>query len=311
MAESTEFDKELERACSQLNAVWQVGIAEVRKFVHEATMKLASEFSSDVLRNDDAPDADAEPKSAAYKLHDTLRMRFNRQVEVPAADRIREILRKAWQGAENELVRHYAGAIHHRAIGVFHRGLIFERTVEEGGDVTAFVDDLNAKFPDGIEKDGLKIGFVGIGSSLRRLENRWEFSTPEGVKTRVQIANVEADALGHRSMFDEVVKELVNNAFRHMPDGGTLSVNMRVEGEEVVVEFSDTGRGINDEDLPRVFDKGFTKSEGGTGWGLYFVKLYMEKFMKGSVDVESTEGQGATFRLRMPLAKINEVQRKS
>jgi signal transduction histidine kinase len=102
----------------------------------------------------------------------------------------------------------------------------------------------------------------------------------------------------------EVFSNLVANALRHTPAGGSVAVDARVgeAGRAVVVTVRDTGSGIAPELLPHVFDR-FAKSAGsrGSGLGLAIARGLVEAH-GGSIDVESAPGQGSTFRFTIPMS---------
>jgi two-component system, OmpR family, sensor histidine kinase BaeS len=103
----------------------------------------------------------------------------------------------------------------------------------------------------------------------------------------------------------QAVGNLVSNAVRHTPAGGTVTLACRGEGGEVVLEVRDTGSGIAPEDLPYVFER-FWRAEksrnrhtGGSGLGLSIVRKLAEAH-GGSAHAASGPGGGATFTLRLP-----------
>ena len=100
-----------------------------------------------------------------------------------------------------------------------------------------------------------------------------------------------------------VVLNLVQNAHHAMPKGGSLTVRSYGEGKSAVIEVSDNGKGICDEQLERIFDPFFSyraDGEGGTGLGLTICKSIVERYA-GTIEVSSVPGQGAVFRVRLPL----------
>jgi signal transduction histidine kinase len=101
----------------------------------------------------------------------------------------------------------------------------------------------------------------------------------------------------------EVISNLVANALRHTPSGGSIAVDARVDeaGRAVVVTVRDTGTGIDPELLPHVFDR-FAKAPGsrGSGLGLAIARGLVEAH-GGSIEVESAPDRGSTFRFRIPL----------
>jgi two-component system sensor histidine kinase BaeS len=112
---------------------------------------------------------------------------------------------------------------------------------------------------------------------------------------------VEADAVRLRQILDN----LVANALRYVPSGGSVSVEAVLDGAEVVISVADTGSGISAEDLPHVFDrfwradKSRARSTGGSGLGLAIVRKLVEAH-GGSVGVTSAPGLGTTFVVRLP-----------
>ena len=102
----------------------------------------------------------------------------------------------------------------------------------------------------------------------------------------------------------EVLINLVANALRYTPSGGSISVLGRLAADDrAVVELTvrDTGSGIDPGLLPHVFDR-FAKAEGsrGSGLGLAIARALVEAH-GGTIAVESAPGQGATFRIRLPV----------
>jgi len=106
---------------------------------------------------------------------------------------------------------------------------------------------------------------------------------------------------------EQMLDNLLDNAVKYTPQGGRVSVRWRREGEQVCLEVADTGIGIPESDLPRIFerfyrvDKARSRELGGTGLGLSIVK-HLAQAMHGSVHAASRAGQGTTFTIRLPQA---------
>jgi two-component system phosphate regulon sensor histidine kinase PhoR len=115
---------------------------------------------------------------------------------------------------------------------------------------------------------------------------------------------VQADAEGLRTILDN----LVDNAIKYTPAGGTITVRWRPDGREGLIEVEDTGVGIPSDHLVRIFerfyrvDKARSREVGGTGLGLAIVK-HLTQVFEGRVDVQSRPGAGSTFSVRLPLVK--------
>ena len=115
---------------------------------------------------------------------------------------------------------------------------------------------------------------------------------------------------GQENEMFEVLVNLIRNAGEALPDGGDIEVKAYREADEVIVTVRDTGTGITEEDLPKVFQP-FWSSKGvgiGKGMGLA-VSHGLVKRHGGSISVESKVGVGTTFTIRLPLAQ--EQARKS
>jgi two-component system, OmpR family, phosphate regulon sensor histidine kinase PhoR len=103
----------------------------------------------------------------------------------------------------------------------------------------------------------------------------------------------------------EILDNLVDNAVKYTPDGGRIAVSWRAEDDQVCLEVADSGIGIPEADLPRVFerfyrvDKARSRELGGTGLGLSIVK-HLVQAMNGSIIATSKLGQGTTFSVRLP-----------
>jgi len=104
---------------------------------------------------------------------------------------------------------------------------------------------------------------------------------------------------------DRVLQVLINlylNAIQAMPRGGTLSVSAVRKGNNVLLHIADTGPGIPEQDLGKIFDPYFTTKNSGTGLGLATVHKIMESHA-GTVEVSSLVGRGTTFTLTFPLKR--------
>jgi signal transduction histidine kinase len=107
---------------------------------------------------------------------------------------------------------------------------------------------------------------------------------------------------GDAAMLRQSLLNLALNACEAMPEGGSLSFGGRaVPGGLVELTVSDTGIGISDENLERIFDLYFTTREGGSGIGLSMVYRTVH-LHDGTIDVSSTPGKGTTFTLTLPQA---------
>jgi PAS domain S-box-containing protein len=139
---------------------------------------------------------------------------------------------------------------------------------------------------------------------------RWEERVAKGgVPLRLELRLTPLPAvMGRPSELNEVITNLILNAIDAMPEGGTLGIYTRPEGDEhVVLTVTDTGAGMPEHVRTRIFDPFFTtKGEGGTGLGLS-VSFSIIQRHSGEMRVESQAGRGTTFTIVLPVG-MAEVQ---
>jgi len=100
----------------------------------------------------------------------------------------------------------------------------------------------------------------------------------------------------------QALLNIVINGEQAMPSGGTLTLTTKRDDNHCVIEVRDEGSGIPKEVQDKVFELYFTTKKGGSGIGLAQTYQIMQ-WHYGSVDFETAEGQGTTFRLRLPLVE--------
>ena len=107
----------------------------------------------------------------------------------------------------------------------------------------------------------------------------------------------------------QILSNLVDNAIKYTPAGGSVTIRCSEEQDEAVIEVVDTGVGIAQKHLERLFerfyrvDKARSRELGGTGLGLSIVK-HLSQTMGGSVAVESEPHKGSIFQVRLPMARV-------
>jgi two-component system NtrC family sensor kinase len=125
------------------------------------------------------------------------------------------------------------------------------------------------------------------------------------VKPHLNIADGLPPVYADASQIEQVLVNLFINAIQAMPKGGDLFVSARYDpqSDKLILEIRDTGTGINKENLPRVFDPFFsTKGTKGTGLGLS-VSYGIIRQHNGDITVESEEGKGTSFIIKLPPMK--------
>ena len=107
---------------------------------------------------------------------------------------------------------------------------------------------------------------------------------------------------GYRSQINQVFMILLVNASEAMPGKGTITIRTRSETGKVFIEISDTGRGLAPDEMKKLFDFSFTRkgSRVGMSVGLSTVRQIIDKH-HGNITVESQPGEGATFKITLPV----------
>jgi two-component system, OmpR family, sensor histidine kinase SenX3 len=137
-----------------------------------------------------------------------------------------------------------------------------------------------------------------VAEQLPRAEAR-TVSIEVDVPERAHVAGVHAD-------LEAIIKNLVSNAVKYNRDGGTVRVTLRTVDGAQVIDVSDSGIGIRQQDLPRVFERFYrvdtarSRATGGTGLGLSIVRHAVERH-GGTVQVVSSLGEGSTFTVALPI----------
>jgi two-component system phosphate regulon sensor histidine kinase PhoR len=119
---------------------------------------------------------------------------------------------------------------------------------------------------------------------------------------------------GNQSELASAVANLVTNAVRYTPDGGSITVTWRVRADGAgEFEVVDTGIGIEREHLPRLAERFYrvdgsrSRETGGTGLGLSIVKHVVQRH-GGELDMQSEPSKGSRFRLVFPSARVRAAQ---
>ncbi|HNY12238.1 MAG TPA: hybrid sensor histidine kinase/response regulator, partial [Candidatus Wallbacteria bacterium] len=146
-----------------------------------------------------------------------------------------------------------------------------------------------------------------------KIESSLEFYSSE-ISKKHQILNKNyqegaVDILADDKALDIILNNLVSNAIKYTPDGGSIEASIYNEGNYGVIRIKDTGIGMRPEDLPKLFTEFFrckskeTSKIPGTGLGLSVVKKFVTA-QKGTVSVESEYQKGSVFTVKLPLSVV-------
>lgn len=161
-----------------------------------------------------------------------------------------------------------------------------------------------------IESGKMKMFFVELDpiSLIKRavtvIENQ---AKAKSLALKIDIPQGLPKIKADETRFSQVMINLLDNAIKYSSEGGTVTISAKVVDNALQIDISDTGIGISENDLPRIFerfyrvDKARSRELGGTGLGLSIVK-HIVSVHGGQVWVKSKLGHGSTFSFTIPLA---------
>ena len=123
---------------------------------------------------------------------------------------------------------------------------------------------------------------------------------PENIEFSSAIPADFPDLMVDKDLMRRVLTNLVVNAVQAMSDGGKLRIRAERTGKDVLVSVEDTGIGISEENMGKLFQPLFTTKPKGQGLGLPVCKRIVEAH-GGDILVESRVGRGSTFKIRIPI----------
>ena len=145
--------------------------------------------------------------------------------------------------------------------------------------------------------------------AVRLAEETLLFLIPAAEEKKVVLAGEYGESplpiRANRDRIKGILLNLMDNAIRYNREGGSVAVRLDREGDKLVIRVKDTGMGMEKVHLSRIFerfyrvDRGRSRATGGTGLGLSIVKHIVQLY-RGTVDVESTPGEGSTFSFELP-----------
>lgn len=141
------------------------------------------------------------------------------------------------------------------------------------------------------------------------LQEAFDVLVPAAEQKNMKLVNelspLYLGVLADRDTLLQAAINLLSNALKYTPVGGTVFLRSRLNEDEIIIEVQDTGVGLSPEDCQKVFEKFYRVKKdkdmaSGTGLGLPLVKHIVEDIHGGKIEVESEVGKGSTFRLILP-----------
>lgn len=183
------------------------------------------------------------------------------------------------------------------------------------GRINENVDRLNRLVNDLLELSRIETGqqalemtatplIPALEACIQRLEHR---ALARKQTLSLSSDSIPVDALADDLALDQILDNLVDNAIKYTPQGGTITLKASPEGGLARIEVLDTGFGIAEKDLPRIFerfyraDRARDRQDPGTGLGLSIVK-HLVQAHGGNIEVRSNLGQGSCFMVTLPKA---------
>jgi signal transduction histidine kinase len=262
-----------------------------------------------------------------YGLDITRRRQAEQALEA-YSDRLEEMVQERTQAlheAQEQLVRQeklamigqLAGGIAHELrnpLGAIKNAayllqLTLEEPPEEAGQIIGIVDQqvsACARIIDSL------LGFARTGDLVRQQmcvndlirDTLAQFSMPEQIEVVTELDASLPLIWADLHQLTLVLDNLIRNAAQAMPQGGQLILRSEVQDPGwVAISVIDTGTGISEENLARIFEPLFTTREQGIGLGLALAKILVEEGHSGSLQVTSKVGMGSTFLIRLPVAE--------
>jgi tRNA 2-thiouridine synthesizing protein E len=192
-------------------------------------------------------------------------------------------------------------AMSHRA-----RGLI-QRAERRAGDLAEMTRELlSLALARGGEALAEPVS-MGVGEIARDVLDEMEARAHEaGIALTVQVQEGLPPMTGSPGGMGDLMRNLLGNAIRYTPGGGSVSFSIREEAGDLVLEVGDTGIGIEEEALDRIFEEFYrsnaarARAPDGSGLGMAIVKAVVDQH-RGTISVESEVGRGTLFRVGLPL----------
>jgi signal transduction histidine kinase len=159
-------------------------------------------------------------------------------------------------------------------------------------------DLLNYGRPPRLAVENVDIGKL-IAETIAMIQPQ---AVEQGVQVTVEESEPGIEARGDRERLRSCLSNLAINALQAMPGGGKLSARIAKSNGVIEVTVSDTGVGISEESLTKIFEPYFSTKQTGFGLGLAVTKAIVEEH-QGSIAVTSQQGLGTTFTVTLPAAR--------
>lgn len=242
--------------------------------------------------------------SALVVIHDLSDVKRVEQVRREFIANVSHELRTPLAGVKSVLETLEAGALQNEATArdfVARADMEIDRLVQLVEELLELSRIESGEVP--MAQDPIDLSSVVLGA-VQRQQHRAE---RHGLELTVDAATNLPNVIGDAERLGRVVINLISNAIKFTPEGGSIRVSCDHEDGAITVKVTDTGVGIDPDNVTRVFERFFkadrSRQERGTGLGLAVVKHTVEAH-GGTFGVESELGVGSTFWFRIPVAPV-------
>jgi two-component system phosphate regulon sensor histidine kinase PhoR len=192
---------------------------------------------------------------------------------------------------------------------VQHRGRFLEQIARQSDRLHMLILDLLSLARIESGEEFFNLGPVPLDQVVRACVDRYR-TRAEARRQSLVVVSLEENlrVWAEEEAVEQILDNLLDNALKYTPEGGRIEVRWQQMNGQGCLEVADTGIGIPEADLPRIFerfyrvDKARSREMGGTGLGLSIVK-HLAQALNGSVSATSEVGKGTTFRVCLPMAK--------
>ncbi len=249
------------------------------------------------------------PRGAVLVLHDTTELRRLERLRQEFVANVSHELKTPLSVIKACVETLIDGAVD----DVQNRGRFLERVAAQAERLHALILDLLSLAR--IESGAELLDFQAVSLRLAAMDAVGRHQPRAEAKRQhleLEPGGEDAEAFADEEAVHHILDNLLDNAVKYTPEGGTIRVRVWREGGQARVEVRDDGIGIPAADLPRVFerfyrvDKARSRELGGTGLGLSIVK-HLVQAMHGTVRATSEAGAGTSFLVSLPPADANHV----
>ncbi|MFP4472500.1 MAG: ATP-binding protein [Candidatus Omnitrophota bacterium] len=187
---------------------------------------------------------------------------------------------------------------------------VIESGIMETEKMLRVIDDLLTAANIAYDKEIFQLEPIELSAFLEDIYQKSQIlSEPKGVRMKLSLPDQRVVINGDKIHLRRLFFNLIDNAIQHSQGGKTVWISVVGEGDSALVSIRDEGEGIDEKDLPRIFERSFKKKKRdhkkhgnriGTGLGLYLCRIIAEAH-RGEIFVKSEVGKGSTFSLRLPL----------